>query len=214
MDDQFIDYTQSKDQNNETENNYLTNISEQYIILEEKPVEAIPFPLKLLSFNETSQTENAQITEEKFTQLYDEHLKWLEALLNPNKKVFRGRMNLSGADLSGRNLDGLNLSGGSSVGASLVGTNFTGADLSGADLSDVRFSNTKFKRAVLNRAVFTNDNKEGIDITLASTIGTVWNKKEEGLEDNNDSDTDVDIIDISTKKHDVETIDINMEEEG
>ena len=66
MDDQFIDYTQSKDQNNETENNYLTNISEQYIILDEKPVEAIPFPLKLLSFNETSQTENAQITEEKF----------------------------------------------------------------------------------------------------------------------------------------------------
>ena len=36
MDDQFIDYTQSKDQNNETENNYLTNISEQYIILDVK----------------------------------------------------------------------------------------------------------------------------------------------------------------------------------
>ena len=66
MDDQFIDYDQSNDQINYTESNYLTNISEQNITYDEKPVEAIPFPLKLLSFNETSQTENAQITEEKF----------------------------------------------------------------------------------------------------------------------------------------------------
>ena len=146
----------------------------------------------------------SNITEEQLSEIYEEHLLWLEALLNPNKKVFRGRANLSGANLAGFKLDGLNFSGGSFVGtsfvgASLVGTNFTGADLSGADFSDAKFSNTKFKRAILNGAIFTNEEKEGIDISFASTVGTEWSKKEEDSEDNKDNSTDVGIDNSDTE---------------
>ena len=54
--------------NLEVENNYLNYISEQNLTTDEKPVEPIPYPLKFLSFKECTQTENAQITEEKFDE--------------------------------------------------------------------------------------------------------------------------------------------------
>ena len=54
--------------NLEVENNYLNYTSEQNLTTDEKPVEPIPFPLKFLSFKECIQTENAQITEEKFVE--------------------------------------------------------------------------------------------------------------------------------------------------
>ena len=46
MDAQYIDYSQSNEQNSYTEKYNLTNKSEQNKTLDEKPVEAIPFPLK------------------------------------------------------------------------------------------------------------------------------------------------------------------------
>ena len=61
------------DQSNENDNNYLGNISEPNITMDEKLVEPIQFPLKFLSFKECIQTENAQITNKKFEE-YDSDL--------------------------------------------------------------------------------------------------------------------------------------------
>ncbi len=61
------------DQSNENENNSLGNISETNITIDEKLVEPIQFPLKLLSFKECIQTENAQISDKKFEE-YDSEL--------------------------------------------------------------------------------------------------------------------------------------------
>ena len=140
-----------------------------------------------------------EINQEKLASIYDEHLVWLEALLNPNRKVFSGRANLSGADLAGFNLDGMNFSGASFKetsfrGASLIGTNFTGADMSGADFSGAKCSKTKFKRSILNRACFVGVDLSSCDLSYASQLGTQFEEKESVSTDTEEDTTQLDNI--------------------
>ena len=132
-----------------------------------------------------------EVSQETLETIYEGHLKWVEALLNPNRKVFEGRANLSGADLSGFNLDGMNFSGASFKetnlrGASLIGTNFTGADLTGADLTGAMCSKTKFRRAILSKACLIGVDLESSDLTGAVQLGTVFKEKENKEESSKD----------------------------
>ncbi len=138
-----------------------------------------------------------EVSQERLEVIYEGHLKWVEALLNPNRKVFEGRANLSGADLSGFNLDGMNFSGASFKetnlrGASLIGTNFTGADLTGADLTGAVCSKTKFRRTILNRACFIGVDLESSDLTGAVQLGTVFKEKEKEEKEVKTAETSID----------------------